>query len=190
MQVFLLPIITCFLENSAYIELVLFYSCFSMSTQQHSFYRIFKDEGVRFGWKHAKKDFFFFLQVFVLLGIANSLPSLVNWFTGRPQDAHNIGTFIAGILSLIFGFGLIKLFLHFVHERVVDIKDLWNHDRARLGWWLVAKVLHAVLVMIGMMLVVIPGIYVAARLYLFEYFVVDQDMDSIEAISASWEVTQ
>lgn len=157
---------------------------------QKSFYQIFRHEWLRFGWAHAKKDFRFFLQIFVFLGVANAIPDIINWIQWWPMDTDNIGTWIAGILSLIFGFGMIKLFLHFVHGKHHDIKDLWNHDRGRWAWWLLAKIIYGVLVMIGIVLLIVPGIYIAARLYLYEYFVVDQNMTSVEAISASWETTK
>lgn len=161
-----------------------------MEKQHQSFYQIFRREGLSFGWKHAKKDFWFFLQIFVILGIANAIPAIINLIYGWPQDTDNIGDPIAFVLSLIFSFGLIKIFLHFVHQKVAKIQDLWSHNRIRFLWWIVARVISGVLIVLGCILLLIPGIYVAARLYLFEYFVVDQDMSAIEAISASWEVTK
>ena len=128
--------------------------------------------------------------MFVLLGIANAIPNIINLLKGWPQDTSNIGDIIAFLLSLLFGFGMIKLFLHFVHGKVVDIKDLRNHNWTRFMWWVLSKLMAGILIALGFMLLIIPGIYVAARLYLYEYFVVDQDMTTIEAISASWEVTK
>lgn len=85
---------------------------------------------------------------------------------------------------------MIKLFLHFAHQKIVDIKDLWDHDWGRFAWWILARIVTGVLIALGMILLIIPGLYVAARLYLVEYFVVDQDMTAIEAVSASREVTK
>lgn len=161
-----------------------------MEREYQNFYQIFRREGLAFGWKHAKKDLWFFLQIFIVLGIANAIPAIINLIYGWPQDTDNFGDPIAFILSLVFSFGLIKIFLHFVHQKAVSIKDLWNHDRIRFLWWIVARVISGVLIVLGCILLLIPGIYVAARLYLFEYFVVDQNMTAIEAISASWEVTK
>lgn len=155
-----------------------------------SFYTIFRGEGVSFGWKHAKKDFFFFLQLFVIVGVINAIPNLINRAMGWPQDANNIGTVIAAIGSLICSFGLIKIYLHTAAERKSKLEDLFNHDWKRFIRWLIAKVVSGVLVVLGLILLVIPGIYVAARLYLYEFFAVDQDMNAIEAISASREVTK
>jgi|GEM_PF-4090660 len=155
-----------------------------------NFYRIFKDEGLSFGWKNAKVDFLFFLQVFVIMGIANSIPAIVNRATNQPTDANNFGDVISVILSLIFGFGLIKIFLHYVHDKKRSLRDLVDHDRIRFLWWVLGRIICGVLIVLGLVLLIIPGIYVAARLYLFEYFVVDQEMTSIEAISASRETTK
>lgn len=158
--------------------------------EHKSFYSIFKNEGVRFGRKHAKKDFFFFLQMFVLVGIANAIPAIINWANNRPHDASNFGDILSGILSLIFAFGMVKIYLHFVHEKKADLKDLISHDWVRFLWWVLTKIITGVLIFLGFILLIIPGIYVAARLYLAEFFVVDQKMTAIEAISASREVTK
>lgn len=155
-----------------------------------NFYSIFKNEGVKFGRKHAKKDFSFFLQMFVLVGIANAIPMVINRIQHRPYDANNFGDIISLILSLLFGFGMVKIYLHFVHAKKVDLKDLINHDWARFLRWALAKIITGGLIFLGFILLIIPGIYMASRLYLAEFFVVDQKMTAIEAISASWEVTK
>ena len=69
-----------------------------------NFYRIFKDEGISFGWKHAKKNFWFFLQIFILILLVNALPSIINFITGRPWDASNIGDVLSLAIGLIFSF--------------------------------------------------------------------------------------
>ncbi len=155
-----------------------------------NFYRVFKDDGLKLGWKHAKKDFFFFLQVFVLVGIASAIPMIVNWIYGMPFDTPNFGDVISTLLSLIFSFGMIKIFIHFVRKGKADLKDLRNHDWVRFLRWFLTRIVTAVLIGVGMVLLIVPGIYVAARLYLYEYYVVDQKLNTIEAISASWEVTK
>ncbi|MBP6910342.1 hypothetical protein KBC03_01980 [Patescibacteria group bacterium] len=45
--------------------------------KQQSFYGIFRHEGLKFGWKHAKKDFWFFFQMFVLIAVVSYIPALV-----------------------------------------------------------------------------------------------------------------
>lgn len=155
-----------------------------------SFYGIFRHEGLSFGWKHAKKDFFFFLQLFVILGVINALPNIINRLTGQPQDANNIGTVIAAIGSLICSFGLIKIYLKVSAEHKPHVSDLFNHDWKRFIRRFVSKIVAGVLTVLGFILLIIPGIYVAARLYLYEFFAVDQEMNAIEAISASREVTK
>ncbi len=159
-------------------------------TTAKSFYHIFKEEGLSFGRKTAKKERVFFLQIFVIMGVVNAIPNVVNWLNHWPQDTNNIGDPISLILSLILGFWMIKIFLHFVHGKIPTLTELWSHKAWRFLWWLLAKIIQGVLVGIGTILLIIPGIYVGARLYLYEYFVVDQDMNSIEAISASWEITK
>lgn len=155
-----------------------------------NFYRIFKDEGVSFGRKIAKKHVGLFLQIFLLLLVAEMIPAIVNWINHAPYEASNIGDIIASIVSIIFGFGLIKIFLHFVHDKKVDLKSLWDHDWTRFLWWIAARIVHGIMVFVGILLLIVPGIYIAARLYLYEYYVVDQKLNAKEALQASWHATK
>ncbi len=159
--------------------------------KQQSFYGIFRHEGLKFGWKHAKKDFWFFFQMFVLIAVVSYIPALVQLIVWDSQEVLVIAiSFVCQVLAIIFTFGMIKIFLHFVHEKAHKLSDLWDHKWVRVGRWIVTKFLAGILIAIGFVLLIIPGIYVAARLYLAEYFVVDQNMNAIEAISASREITK
>lgn len=83
----------------------------------------------------------FFLQIFAIMGLINALPNLINLITHQPQDTNNIGTIIAGIVSLICSFGLIKIYLSFSLEHKPTITNLFDHDRKRFARRFVAKVL-------------------------------------------------
>lgn len=165
-----------------------------MEKHSESFYKIFRHEGLKFGWAHAKKDFWFFFQIILLVGVVNTLPNLIIHIAGGAADEMSplnvVLSIVFSLVSLILAFGMIKIFLHFAHEKKARISDLWDHNRRRFARWFLAQIIVGFLTMIGIILLIIPGIFVAARLYLYKYFVVDQDMTSIEAISASWELTK
>lgn len=171
------------------LQLFLFYQTYCLMAAQN-FYRIFKDEGLSFGRKIAKKEVMFFLQIFLLMFVAEMIPTFINWMNHAPYEANNIGNVIAPVVGAIFAFGLIKIFLHFVHEKKTDLKDLWDHDRMRFLWWILSRIAHGIIVFVGTLLLIVPGIYFAARLYLYEYYVVDQKLNAKEALQASWRATK
>ena len=160
-----------------------------------SFYQIFKNEWLSFGRKHTKKDFFFFLWAFALVFVGNFIVNFVVEILTMTVDSISITALVllnivATALSLIFAFGIVKVFIMYVRDQRKRIADLWDHDRKRFLWWMVTRLLVTVLIMLWLVLLIIPWIYVAVRLYFADYFVIDQKMNAIEAVSASREVTK
>jgi uncharacterized membrane protein len=55
---------------------------------------------------------------------------------------------------------------------------------------IIAYFLFEILMVIGLILCIVPGIIVASRLYFFFFFIIDEDCGPIEALSKSWEATK
>lgn len=55
---------------------------------------------------------------------------------------------------------------------------------------LLAAILFGILMNIGMLLCIIPGIIVAVRLRYFLFFIIDKDRNAIDSITESWEITK
>lgn len=55
---------------------------------------------------------------------------------------------------------------------------------------LVAQLLYALIVGLGFLLLVVPGIVLSIGLSLFPYYVADTDLGPVEALKASWEATR
>jgi len=58
-----------------------------------------------------------------------------------------------------------------------------------IGNLIVGSILYSVIVMIGLVLLIVPGIYLAVALFFYNYEIVVEGENAVEALSNSWSLT-
>ena len=96
------------------------------------------------------------------------------------------GIFVAGPI----GYGASWAFLKAVRGERVEIKDMFAVFQRNYWNAVVANVVVAVIVMMGLVMLIVPGIIFACRLAFVPYLVVDKEMDVMEALRVSWNMTR
>lgn len=148
-------------------------------------------DAVGFGFEKAKKNFFFYVVLFLLViavyilyfvlqftlvafmgGAGSALISIVNW-----------------VLSAVISMGLINVALKVVDNKKPVYKDVFFTDWKLIFVYIVANLMRSIAVVVGFLLFIIPGIILAIKLQYIEYFIVDKKM-GFEAINKSWDVTK
>ena len=143
------------------------------------------------GWRQLWK---YFLELF-LIGIIGLIIGIPTGMGGWGQDA----TAAVGILSflgLVYGilingpidYGVAFVYLKAARGDKLEIKDMFEAFR---NYWNVvsASLLVSVIVVIGLVLLIVPGIIFACKLAFTPYLVVDRKMEVVEAIKESWRMT-
>ncbi len=145
---------------------------------------------IRFGWETAKKNIRFFVVVLLIVAAISFVFSLID--DSFPQDA-TVPRFIAGItswvISSITSIGLIQIALNFVEKKPSKYSDLFTHYDRTVNY-MAGSILYGLIVGLGLILLVVPGIYFGLRLQFFSYFIVEKNVGPIQALKASWEITQ
>lgn len=141
-------------------------------------------EAVEFGWGVAKKNIGFFLPVFAGYFIVMIFLNLLG-------DHSVLATLISWALNLLFSLGLIRVALMFVDGRKATFDDLFSP----FSWELILNyfigvVLYVLLVILGLIFFIIPGIYFAVTYSFYSYFIVDKNADPLNALSLSSKATQ
>jgi len=141
------------------------------------------------GWRQLWK---YFLELF-LIGIVSviiALPSAI----GRVPDGAGVA--ILGVLGFVYGIlilGPIEYGVSFANLKAArgDKLEIKNMFEAFHNYWnaVLANVLVGVIVVIGFMLLIVPGIIFACKLVFTPYLVVDRKMEVIEAVKESWRMT-
>ncbi len=141
----------------------------------------------RNGWRQLWK-YFLELLLIIILAFVISLPA------GSGQFGDGFG--ILGILAIAYGililgpieYGVALAYLKAARGDKLKIKDIFG---AFQNYWnaVLANLLVDVIIFIGLILLIVPGIIFACKLAFTPYLVVDRKMEVIEAVKESWRMT-
>jgi len=149
-----------------------------------------KEQAMRFGWERMKDNIGFFivylLILFILEGFfsifastfSDSLPSLSLLF--------NIGSWIVSIVSSIF---IVKIGLRLYDHPNIGSYEFLSFSTSLFFKFLLGYVMYTLLAVIGFLLLIVPGIYLAIKYQYVQYLIVDKNMDVIEAFKESGRMT-
>jgi len=148
-----------------------------------------KSEAIKFGWEITKKNIYFFIKVFILTGgILLGLSFLNGFFRNIPFLNLFFSLFITA-LQIIFSLGFMKIALKFYDNEKPEISDIFSQYPLFLKY-LLATILSVIIVTLGLILFIVPGIIFAIRFWFFGYFIVDKNLGAIESLKKSWEITK
>lgn len=141
------------------------------------------------GWRQLWK---YFLELFLI--------TLIGFVIGIPAGINGWGLGVGGAFLGLFGFAYSILIVSPVEYGVsfcnlkaargdkLEIKDIFE---AFNNYWnaVLTALLVGIIVFIGFILLIVPGIIFACKLAFAPYLVVDRKMEVIEAIKSSWNMT-
>lgn len=147
-------------------------------------------ESIQYVWKTVWNQ----PNIILYLLIAVASPQIISFlFDHIFSDASDIATSIfraaITILSMVFSIGMIRIALNVYEKKALKFENLYQ-DWRLLGWYLLAGLLNAVVVCIGLILLIIPGIHAALRLSLWPYIMVEGEKGPVKALKKSWAITK
>jgi membrane-anchored glycerophosphoryl diester phosphodiesterase (GDPDase) len=148
-------------------------------------------ECIRFGWETFKKRPWMLIGAFVVAMLVSGISSaLLDPGEGAPLTATTVVMgLVSGIIGLMVEIGLVTFSLR-AHDAVesVGVKDLWNPKP--FIWYLLGQIVVGVIVLVGLVLLIIPGVIAALGLMFSSYLIVDKGRGPIEALKESWAMTK
>lgn len=137
-----------------------------------------------FGWKTFTKRPWFFVGTFAFYALIQVFLSVV-----QEQLPGIVSFLLSMIASTLLYIGLITIYLKaYVDPASPRFSDFW---RPALFWkYLAASILLAVIVLGGLVLLIIPGIFFALALAFTGYLVVDKGMGPVAALKESAHLTK
>ena len=151
-----------------------------------------------FGWrKMFGISFLPLLLAVVIVGILNS-PMGANWKYDGDFDFNLIFLFPLIIFGLayqlmflpVIKYGENYLFFKAMRDEEADLKLLFEGFKTKYLNIVLANLIVFALVMIGFMMLIIPGIIVLCRLVFVPYLVMDKDLEPMKAVEKSWQMTR
>ena len=136
----------------------------------------------------------YFLELF-LIGIIGFVIGIPMGMEGWARDAVGTAT-ILGVLGFIYDilvigptdYGVSFAYLKAARSDKLEISNMFEAFR---NYWnaVLANILVSAIVIIGFILLIIPGIIFACKLAFTPYLVVARKMEVIEAVKESWRLT-
>ncbi len=152
-------------------------------------------EVLRYGWDQLNKNFKLFLIVGIVMGLVSFLPSLLAGQLGQEPIRLGVLNIVSWILQAFVAIGLLRISLKLSADQPAAagkpavFKDLWSGGPWFFKYFM-GSILYGAVVAIGLIFLIIPGVILAVRLKFYDYLIVDQGLNPIEALKRSWVMTK
>lgn len=141
-------------------------------------------EAIQRGWEITKAHF---------LSLLLPLSALLLILGGAEGTAQRNGQgllhLVMQVLSMLVTMGVWRVVLRLDAGEPASLSALKEVDVVGFVRYLLAIVFFWVVVGIGLVLLVLPGLYLATRLFLAPILVIDRGLDPVAALKRSWELT-
>ena len=107
----------------------------------------------------------------------------------QPNLASFIVQIIGWVLQMAVSLGLIGVALKLYDRKKVVYKNLFDYFRLIIPYF-IGSFIYGAIVVVGFILLIIPGIIWAIKFRYFQYFMVDKNMGPIDALKASAKITK
>lgn len=143
------------------------------------------------GWKVIfSSSFAVLLAVILLQALIEAVTEIPGGSDGQESLIGVLALPYAMFLTIPIGMSASWVFLKAVRKEPLHVADMfavfsrnyWNAVAAGTLTWL--------LVIVGLVLLIVPGIFIGCRLAFVGYLVMDRKMDAIEAMKTSWQMTR
>lgn len=147
-----------------------------------------------YGWQQLWKYFFYFfvVSIFVILaeGPTSVLGEADKWNGPLEVGIQLLGVAYMILLLPVFKYGADYLYLRGIRNEPMEIGLLFAGFRTNYLHIVMANLLVFMLIGIGIVFLIVPGIILACRLVFVPYIVMDKQLEPLAAIEKSWEMTR
>ncbi|RLD93218.1 MAG: hypothetical protein DRJ29_09465 [Bacteroidetes bacterium] len=159
-------------------------------------YDFFPDAGKSYsvGWKVLMASFVELLVISIVYMILSGPIGMVQWKM-ESFEWYAVPLVLFGITYGIFVGGPIQygakwVFLKAVRGERIEVKDIFVVFQRNYWNAVIANIVVGIIVGLGMVMLIVPGIIFACRLAFVPYLVVDREMDVMDALRVSWDMTR
>lgn len=148
------------------------------------------NEALNVGWQAMKEHFWLFfgciIVALVIVGIPRGIGDIL---TKIDSNANGLFYLLSGLINIVVSIGFIRITLKIFDGEKPEFTDLFTFPRYFIEY-LGAAVVNVLIVIGGLCLFIIPGIYWAIKFQFFGYCVVDKDLNPIHALRQSSRITK
>ena len=145
-------------------------------------------------WDIMWKSFVSLLAVFIIFSIIKGPVAGIQW------QEDNFHWYLLPFVFFAIGFGIFIagpiqystnwVFLKAVREERFEIRDMFAVFQRNYWNAVAANVVVHLIIGIGFLMLIVPGIIFACRLAFVSYLVIDREMELTDALNTSWQMTK
>lgn len=147
-------------------------------------------------WENLKKNFVELLLV-TIISIAVGIPiSILR--VGVEGLGFGAGGVLLALFAIVFAlfvaapvsYGVTYVYLQLVRGEKFDVAAIFKGFHTNYLNVVLANLLTGAILIAGFFMLIIPGIIFACKLAFVPYLIMDKEMDAVEAVKTSWEMTK
>ena len=146
-------------------------------------------DALKYGWNSFKANIPFFIGFMVVMGLLTVVPDVLSEKIFAPKSLGlTIAKLILRLIGLVLGMAStrISLELHDAGQPNLDkLKDLLPLIPSYIG----GKILYGLIVLVGLILLIVPGIIVGYMFLYVGYLIIDRGLGPIDALQESRALT-
>lgn len=148
------------------------------------------DEALRFGWNTMKTNFWFFFGILVTAFAVNWVPySLAIILQRYSSGLATLFYIVSFVVQVVVNIGLIRIVLKFCDNEKPEFNDLFRF-KGFFWRYMGGSLLMALVVSVGTLLLVVPGIIWAIMFQFNLLLIIDKNLSIMEAFDHSAKLTK
>lgn len=146
-------------------------------------------DAIGYGWSAFRKTPGPLVVIALVVLVVGALTSGIGNAVSRESAIFGVIVQIAGyIVSMILSLGLIRVALKVTRGEEVDVADLFKTDQ--LGPYIGASILFGIIVGVGLILCIVPGVILAVIYGFYGYVILGRGVGVGEGFSLAAEITK
>lgn len=149
-------------------------------------------ELLKTSWATTKKYVWELIGIVITYSIIILLVNLIfgNFSFSQTYSIKSvIGSIVILFVEIVFMAGYTRILLDATEGKEVKFSS-FKTEFPKIGKLFLADLVFGVLIIVGLLLLVIPGIWILLRLMFFPYFIIGENCGPIEALKKSWNITK
>ncbi|HWQ19218.1 MAG TPA: hypothetical protein VN455_05515, partial [Methanotrichaceae archaeon] len=144
-----------------------------------------------FGWDTFKRNLRLIVGIVIIAVVTDLfLTGLASSLTEESPLALRTGiSIIYWIVSALIEVGLVKISLDFCDGQRPSPRELFSESSFLLRY-ILSTALYIAMIAVGLIFLIVPGIYLAIRCQFYSYLIVDKGLGTIESLKKSAEITR
>ena len=149
----------------------------------------FIKEAIKVGWEKAKQNIGPFFLILLASWIISGIISAFSESHDERSALRSLVALVGWIVGVFIQLGMTRVILKVLDGGKPAASD-FSFNADQFGRFLLGTILGGVIIVVGLILLIIPGIILSIRLQFMPYLIVEKNMNPFDAMKRSWAISR